>query len=62
MNHNPVRWVRRKAAGISTRARRICTWAYARRWIALSFLLRGLCYGTGTAAAGLAAFWIQNRM
>jgi hypothetical protein len=41
---------------------RIAQWLRQRRRTAISLLLRGACYGTGTGLASLAAWWIRTHM
>ncbi|MET9520735.1 hypothetical protein [Streptomyces sp. NPDC002994] len=41
---------------------RFVRWAARRRRTALMHLLRGICYGTGTALAGVLGVWIQSRL
>ncbi|MEK8146441.1 hypothetical protein NKH18_49675 [Streptomyces sp. M10(2022)] len=41
---------------------RMVRWALTRRHTATSQLLRGICYGTGTALAGAVSLWLQNRL
>jgi hypothetical protein len=41
---------------------RLLRWAAGRRRAAISLMLRGACYGTGTAAVSFVAVWLQNRL
>ncbi|MGX1886971.1 hypothetical protein [Streptomyces sp. NPDC055287] len=41
---------------------RFVRWAARRRRTALMHLLRGVCYGTGTALAGVLGVWVQSRL
>lgn len=45
--------------GIPTRT---SAWARRCRRTATTHLLRGLCYGIGTGLAGLAFWWLEQRM
>lgn len=41
-------------------ARQLLRWAAKRHRTAISLMLRGACYGTGTAAISLITLWVQN--
>lgn len=41
---------------------RLRDWTRAQRGAAASHLLKGICYGTGTALAGVISFWVENRL
>ncbi|MFB7552636.1 hypothetical protein [Streptomyces sp. NPDC056154] len=34
---------------------------YMRRWVVIAQFAKGLSYGAGTAAAGLAVWWVRGR-
>ncbi|MEW2134642.1 hypothetical protein [Streptomyces sp. NPDC005435] len=40
---------------------RLYQWGRRRRRVAAHFLLRGVCYGTGTGTAGLIFWWFEHR-
>ncbi|MFE9555608.1 hypothetical protein ACFYMW_10140 [Streptomyces sp. NPDC006692] len=42
--------------------RRLLSWTARHRRTATGHVLRGICYGTGTALVSLASLWIQHRM
>jgi hypothetical protein len=45
-----------------SRSHRAARWARTHHRTALAHLLKGLCYGTGTAAASLLAYLIQQHL
>ncbi|MET9772953.1 hypothetical protein ABZ023_01645 [Streptomyces sp. NPDC006367] len=51
----------RPPAGATT-ASRLRRWARRRRGDAAGHLLRGLCYGIGTGAAGLVFWWLEQHL
>lgn len=59
MHHNPVHRTPRKAAET---LRRLIHWAVRRRRVATGLLLRGACYGTGTAAVSIVAVWVEQHL
>ncbi|MEV7192304.1 hypothetical protein AB0N81_10925 [Streptomyces sp. NPDC093510] len=46
---------------LARRARRLRGWARARRRTALSQLLRGICFGSGSGLITLIVFWLTHR-
>ncbi|MFF0737776.1 hypothetical protein ACFYVK_39960 [Streptomyces chartreusis] len=58
--HTPTTTIRPPAA--EPPAPRLRRWARRRRRDAANHLLRGLCYGIGTGAAGLAFWWLQQHL
>lgn len=59
MNHNPAIPPTHKKPSILLR---LLDWAAHRRRTAAGLVLRGLCYGLGTGAGGLAAVWIEQHL
>jgi hypothetical protein len=43
-----------------TRPGRLVRWTVRHRRAAAGHLLRGICYGAGTGAAGLFSLWLQR--
>ncbi|GAA4704001.1 hypothetical protein [Streptomyces youssoufiensis] len=43
-----------------TAIERATQWAARRRRAAVSLILRGACYGAGTSAVGLLAYWARG--
>jgi hypothetical protein len=41
---------------------RVAAWAAARRRTAVSLALRGACYGAGTGAASILAYWLEHHL
>jgi len=48
----------RKPSWVSSSSR----WLSRRHRTAVSLMLRGACTGTGTAAVGIVAVWVQHRI
>jgi hypothetical protein len=46
----------------ATTASRLRRWVRRRRGDAADHLLRGLCYGIGTGAAGLLIWWLEQHL
>ncbi|MGW0538028.1 hypothetical protein [Streptomyces sp. NPDC003032] len=46
---------------LARRGRRLRGWARARRRTALSQLLRGICFGSGSGLITLIVFWLTHR-
>lgn len=46
--------------GGKQRTGRLWQWFVRRRGVIATSVLRGVCYGTGTGAAGFAFWWIEH--
>ncbi|WPO76726.1 hypothetical protein [Streptomyces sp. KN37] len=46
---------------LTHRGRRIRHWAFARRRTALSQMLRGACFGSGSGLITLTIYWLTRR-
>ncbi|MFF8659717.1 hypothetical protein [Streptomyces huasconensis] len=46
---------------LARRRRRLRIWALARRRTALSQVLRGICFGSGSGLVTLIVFWLTHR-
>lgn len=58
--HAPTTTIRPRAA--QPPVSRLGRWARRRRRAAADHLLRGVCYGIGTGAAGLAFWWMEQHL